>query len=742
MDGGCTTEMEFTAGFLFAGIGAGARGFLDAKVNLNGRVGCFRSVGGVDLDESACRDFERLTGSPSLTADLKTMTAEQLRGFMGEKAPDVIFMSPPCKGFSGLMSPKKARARKYREMNLLALWGTELVLKAWGANGPGLILLENVPRIATRGSALLRRIRRRLQKHGYVVHGGAHNCGKIGRLAQSRDRYLLVARHATKVPVFLYQPEQHPLRPCGEVLGALPLPNDPRAGRLHRLPDISLRTWLRLACIRPGKDWRDLASLTELPSGPQWTRHRVAAWSSATGAVAGEGSNGAGWVADPRLGEDLVDGGFRFTNQLALVSWEAAARCVTGASRPGAGALSVADPRVQWHRGTLGVVPWASAVGTVTGNARPATGNFSVGDVRVRAPSYPHTYGVLSTTSPAFTITGNMVPGGGAFSVADLRLSADCFEAGFGVTPWWSHFGTVTAKAGSPTTGRYALADVRLGPAEGATWFKGKFEVMAGASPSRTVIGGPSNGADAFADLRITCEPWTNSGVLGVLDWLRPTGTVVASLDLWSGWASIADPRSVEPSVEAFEGVVDGGWRGAAGARGRSRGESRAPEGFWCASDPRVPGNPRLIVRWLQRDLDDPPLYVPVFPGRGDGSWHRPLTTLELCALQGLPMEVDGAALDLDGPITLVREHVGNAVPVGAAKYVGCELLRTLVVAASGAFSLSHGNVWVRPGRDGVFPLYGVTREATRTAKHRKKGRRLTGKQSGPMWAPTTMEVQ
>jgi cytidyltransferase-like protein len=41
--------------------------------------------------------------------------AENTIGWLG-RAPDVVFMSPPCKAFSGLMSPKKAATSKYVAM--------------------------------------------------------------------------------------------------------------------------------------------------------------------------------------------------------------------------------------------------------------------------------------------------------------------------------------------------------------------------------------------------------------------------------------------------------------------------------------------------------------------------------------------------------------------------------------------------------------------------------------------------
>ena len=87
---------EFTVGFPFCGIGGGAIGFLEAEARLFGRGARFRSVGGIDCDAMACRDFETLTGSPALCADIATLTASELRAFMGEQAPDVIFSSPPC----------------------------------------------------------------------------------------------------------------------------------------------------------------------------------------------------------------------------------------------------------------------------------------------------------------------------------------------------------------------------------------------------------------------------------------------------------------------------------------------------------------------------------------------------------------------------------------------------------------------------------------------------------------------
>jgi site-specific DNA-cytosine methylase len=72
-------------------------------------------------------------------------------------------------------------------------------------------LWENVPRIATRGRAVLDQMIRLLEAYGYAVVETTHDCGELGGLGQSRKRFLLVARHREKVPPFLYEP---PKRRC------------------------------------------------------------------------------------------------------------------------------------------------------------------------------------------------------------------------------------------------------------------------------------------------------------------------------------------------------------------------------------------------------------------------------------------------------------------------------------------------------------------------------------------------
>lgn len=415
------TEQIFTALFPFGGAGPGALGFLDAHVHVLGRSARFVSLGGIDVDPEACKDFVMLTKSPSLCVDIAKLTPAELRAFAGPKAPDCVFLSPPCKGASGLLSEEKSRTPKYKALNELALVWIELMLRTWD-EPPKLVLLENVPRLKSRAGAMLRRLRSALNRAGYVTHDGFHDCGELGGLAQRRRRFLMVARHQGRVPPLLYQPPKRRVRGCGEVLGELPMPGDPAGGPMHRLPRISWLNWVRLALIPAGGDWRDLDGVLEegQPRRTKFRRHRVEKWDEPSATVGGSGTNGVANVADPRARE--------------------------------------------WFRGTLGVLPWTEPSGTVTGNARAGTGRFTVADPRVKS-AFDHGYAVLRWDEPSSTVAGKSHPGNGAYSVADIRVDSAPRAGAYGVLSWQDVAGTITG-SGKLDNGRFSVADPRKPPKE------------------------------------------------------------------------------------------------------------------------------------------------------------------------------------------------------------------------------------------------------------------------------------
>ncbi|MCA0189060.1 MAG: DNA cytosine methyltransferase, partial [Proteobacteria bacterium] len=264
---------------LFCGIGGGAKGFNKANPRVGNMVGKFRCIGGIDVNAPAIRDFDRITGAKGTVLDLfdrdqfkafhgmeppagwREAGPAEIRAAAGGEFPHIVFLSAPCKGFSGLLAEGKSRTDKYQALNRLTLRGVWLMLEAFRDNLPELIVFENVPRIASRGRHLLDQIIGLLRQYGYAVAETTHDCGELGALAQSRKRFLLVARHMEQVPPFLYEPEKKRLQAVGTVLDRMPLPGDPAGGPMHRVPQLQWKTWVRLAFVEAGKDWRSLNRL-------------------------------------------------------------------------------------------------------------------------------------------------------------------------------------------------------------------------------------------------------------------------------------------------------------------------------------------------------------------------------------------------------------------------------------------------------------------------------------------------
>jgi site-specific DNA-cytosine methylase len=342
-------EHIFKALYLFCGIGGGALGFQQAEEEYKGIIGKFETICGIDAVPEICQDFEYITGSRAECLDL--FSREQYKSFHGQEPPedweevtpedikkacrgqypDVVFTSPPCKGFSGLLPEKSAKSEKYQALNKLTIRGIKLTCEAFKDSPPSLILLENVPRITTRGKELLNEIKKVLKQYGYAFTDGYHDCGEIGGLAQHRRRYLLICRNTRKLQNFVYQPPIQRVKAIGEVLEDLPMPGDVIMGPMHRIPKLAWKTWVRLALIPAGGDWRDLENTDlALTNSPRSGAYKIIPWedpcSTITGATRGIGqSNGASAVADPRI--ENIQG---YGNKYQVIDWNESCSTVTG----------------------------------------------------------------------------------------------------------------------------------------------------------------------------------------------------------------------------------------------------------------------------------------------------------------------------------------------------------------------------------------------------------------------------
>lgn len=418
---------------LFSGVGAKSVGMLRARGPDGER---FVSVGAFDVDPDCCEDFRQLTGAPAQVVDLGKITPAQLAERC-ERRPDVVVMSPPCKSWSSCMSESKASEPEYQALAALARRAIDLVLEAW-AVPPALIMMENVPRMLSRGREMLRQIRALLHAKGYATDLRTHDCGEFGGLAQSRRRVLLVARHRELCPEPVHNPPKFSPLPMSSVLWKLPvpLPGVAAAGPLHMLPKLSNRNALRLSAIRAGSDWRDLPGAIALR--PSTSRHAGLYGpqdpSRPAHAVIAEARTGKGWadVADPRVnaGPNTQSGLY------GVGSGARPAHAVLGSARAGSSSWGcTADPRVApratRQNGGFGVNEPSRASHAIV--AEGSLGNTwgSVADPRVPAQNRGN-FGVLDPGVPSKCIQGSHDARTSPGSVVDPRVKCQHSDS-FGV---------------------------------------------------------------------------------------------------------------------------------------------------------------------------------------------------------------------------------------------------------------------------------------------------------------------
>jgi site-specific DNA-cytosine methylase len=476
---------------LFGAIGGGAKGFMRGTARVGNMVAKSRCLGSVDVDAAANRDFERLIGVKATTldmfdrsqyiafhgheppADWREAMPDDIRRAAGYEFPHIVFLSAPCKGFSGLLNETRSKTAKYQALNRLTLRGVWLMLEAFREEPPELVVFENVPRIATRGRHLLDQIGDLLRGYGYAVAETTHDCGELGALAQSRKRFLLVARHIGKVPPFLYQPEKKSLQSVGTVLGRMPFPGDPAGGPMHRIPSLQWKTWVRLAFVEAGSDWRSLNKLA-IEDGvlrdylivPAYHHGYLGVnrWDEATGTVAGNSraTNGAFSIADPRAPAGALE-----YQQYGVLGWQDSMGAVINVKSPGQGTFSVADPRHAGpakHSNEFRIVPWGRSAQAVT--SAHGSGQC-VADPRRNGEGFGK-YAVTPWEAAAGTVISGSTTGQGAFAVSDPRPNGipekgDHYLTGghYGVIGWQQTSGAVSSAA-CHDNGRWSVADPRM----------------------------------------------------------------------------------------------------------------------------------------------------------------------------------------------------------------------------------------------------------------------------------------
>lgn len=465
------------------------------------------------------------------------VTPDDMRRYFGEDAPDCIFASMPCQGNSRLLSEAKAATWRYIALNNLHERAFYLVAMAWPDTPVKVQLYENVPGIKYRSKGQLDRTKRDAERLGWGVQDGDHDAGKVGGCAQSRPRWFRAQRNMRACPPFLYKPLEQPLKAIKDVLWDKPMPGDPQGGAMHTLPNLDFITWLRLALIPPGGDWKDI------PGPGEWLLRtldgRIIPPEAFTKVVTGkDGKTKTKWFAP----DTAVWGRVWIPELLPNAAHYPDVRIRHNPMGATHGAYWVQDP--------------AKHTSTVTGDVRPTkTGSASaVSDDRidVRCPDKENRHAshlrVTAENEAAGTATGATHLANGAQACADARLtlSKDPFPNSYGVRDGEKPIGTITA-GHSPSFCGNQVSDDRLNLLQAHMNEKShgcKYSITDPNHPTGTVTGTRfGSGAPGMADARVGLEtPKFNEAFR-----LRPpeenAGTVASGTGPSSGGTCTADAR-------------------------------------------------------------------------------------------------------------------------------------------------------------------------------------------------------
>ncbi|MGH7603977.1 MAG: DNA cytosine methyltransferase [Gemmatimonadaceae bacterium] len=255
------TARKLAAVDLFAGGGGLSLGI--------GRA-AFKVHAAVEVDADAAETYRKNhPGVTMIEKDIRKVTGEELLDAVPRRRLFLLAGCAPCQGFCSLT--RKVKTEDPR--NRLVLEMARLVLET----RPKLVIMENVPGLATRGAKLFGRFIRTLTKAGYVVQWRVVQMADYG-VPQNRKRLVLLAGKGLLVdfpaPTHAKRPDEKAkkkLKPwrtlenaIGDtksrpvLLGAAKGKRAPRPMNWHVVRDLEERTREQLRAAKPGGTWLDI----------------------------------------------------------------------------------------------------------------------------------------------------------------------------------------------------------------------------------------------------------------------------------------------------------------------------------------------------------------------------------------------------------------------------------------------------------------------------------------------------
>lgn len=178
------SKEKYTAIDLFCGAGGLTLGLKKAG---------FEVVVGVELKPEIAKTYNaNHRKTKLLIKDVRQVTGREILKLTKRKKIDLIAGCPPCQGFSQLTEKYK----RYDSRNDLVLEMARLIEEI----KPRMVMMENVPGIATKGKVILDGFVEKLKNMGYVVAMNILQMADYG-VPQSRRRFVLLAGKGFEIPL-------------------------------------------------------------------------------------------------------------------------------------------------------------------------------------------------------------------------------------------------------------------------------------------------------------------------------------------------------------------------------------------------------------------------------------------------------------------------------------------------------------------------------------------------------------
>lgn len=169
-------KKKLTAIDLYCGAGGLTLGLKRAGFNV---------VAGVEVNPEIAKTYKANHRTTKLLIkDVREISGKEILELTGLKEIDFVAGCPPCQGFSSLTS----KYRREDPRNVLILEMARIIEEL----RPKAVMMENVPRIETRGKPILDEFVSRLEFMGYNVNKGVLQLADYG-VPQSRRRFVLLA---------------------------------------------------------------------------------------------------------------------------------------------------------------------------------------------------------------------------------------------------------------------------------------------------------------------------------------------------------------------------------------------------------------------------------------------------------------------------------------------------------------------------------------------------------------------